>query len=780
MKKLIFSLCLSFVAVVAFAQDEEQDKEIVTTDLEEVVVMSGIIDLAKDRETPIAVSNITAAEIERKGGSFDLIEVMRSTPSVQINRGSGFGDGKMYLRGFDQTNTAFLINGQPINGVEDGKMYWSNWSGMIDVADEIEIQRGLGSSKLAISSVGGTVNIVTKTVDTKEGGVYKSMIGNDNYFKNSLYLSSGLNDKGWAYAMFLGHWSGDGYMQFSKGQGQTYYFSIGYKPNDRNVFNAFITGAPQWHGAGGGESLQKYLDEGFDYADWGGVRNGEIYPGGRNFYHKPIYNLSWDWTINDNSSLSTVLYGSHGRGGFAYNEGKFYYTEQGMIDYGKIIAENAAGNSEGVVKASVNGHNWYGAVSNYNSQISENLSFNLGFDFRFYNGIHFRTPTDFLGLSSYKGATKSYGYNPWDAVFDFPKGSRDDYHISYDYEEDITYSGLFGQLEYSNDKSSYYIQAAVSSQSHLKEDFMFDLGKAEEITNTGYNLKIGGATNVGEYSKAYANFGIYSRQPFHDDLYENIRYSNNLNIAGGENQEITGIELGYVYEKDSFKAIIDLYSTTWDNRILSSTEYDDDNVILSYSQSDPISQVHKGIEGQFFYKPSMDIMLKAYFSLGDWTYNSNVKSTTFNEAGQTLSEGDVAYLDGVKVGDAAQTTGGLEMMYIVNDRSRIDLSLNHYADLYARVNFSDDVFENAGNSGTIKLPSHTLVDLSYTMDIPLNDNNLEARLGIFNLFDTKYIEEMTRNYPVTGDSTVWRGIDTSNRVDPGYLRTWTLGFKYKF
>ncbi len=780
MKKLIYSFCFSIVGVVAFAQDEEQEKEIITTDLEEVVVMSGIIDLAKDRETPIAVSNITTAEIERKGGSFDLIEVMRSTPSVQINRGAGFGDGKMYLRGFDQTNTAFLINGQPINGVEDGKMYWSNWSGMIDVADEIEIQRGLGSSKLAISSVGGTVNIVTKTVDTKEGGVYKSMIGNNNYFKNSLYLSSGLNDKGWAYAMFLGHWSGDGYMQFSKGQGQTYYFSIGYKPNDRNVFNAFITGAPQWHGAGGGENLQKYLDEGFDYADWGGVRNGEIYPGGRNFYHKPIYNLSWDWTINDNSSLSTVLYGSHGRGGFAYNEGTFYYTDQGMIDYGKIIAENAAGNSEGVVKASVNGHNWYGAVSNYNSQINENLSFNLGFDFRFYNGIHFRTPTDFLGLSSYKGATKSYGYNPWDAVFDFPKGSRDDYHISYDYEEDITYSGLFGQLEYSNDKSSYYIQAAVSSQSHLKEDFMFDLGKAEEITNTGYNLKIGGATNVGEYSKAYANFGIYSRQPFHDDLYENIRYSNNLNIAGGENQEITGIELGYVYEKDSFKAIIDLYSTTWDNRILSSTEYDDDNVILSYSQSDPISQVHKGIEGQFFYKPSMDIMLKAYFSLGDWTYNSNVKSTTFNEAGQTLSEGDVAYLDGVKVGDAAQTTGGLEMMYIVNDRSRVDLSLNHYADLYARVNFSDDVFENAGNSGTIKLPSHTLVDLSYTMDIPLKDNNLEARLGIYNLFDTKYIEEMTRNNPVTGDSNVWRGIDTSNRVDPGYLRTWTLGFKYKF
>ena len=71
---------------------------------------------------------------------------------------TGYGSSRMFVRGFEDDNTAFLINGQPINSQEDGRMYYSNWSGMSDIANVIQIQRGLGASKLAISSVGGTVN----------------------------------------------------------------------------------------------------------------------------------------------------------------------------------------------------------------------------------------------------------------------------------------------------------------------------------------------------------------------------------------------------------------------------------------------------------------------------------------------------------------------------------------------------------------------------------------------------------------------------------------------
>ncbi len=94
--------------------------------LEEVVIVGrGIIDMARDRQTPIAVSTISSAEIQAKAvGNVEFPEAIKSTPSVYVsNQAGGFGDSQMFLRGFDQTNTAFLLNGQPINGMEDGRMY---------------------------------------------------------------------------------------------------------------------------------------------------------------------------------------------------------------------------------------------------------------------------------------------------------------------------------------------------------------------------------------------------------------------------------------------------------------------------------------------------------------------------------------------------------------------------------------------------------------------------------------------------------------------------------
>ena len=142
--------------------------------LEDIVIVGkGIIDLAKERKTPIAVSTIKGVEIQSKVGTADVTQAMVNTPSVYVaGQSGGYGDSRITVRGFQQDNTAFLLNGQPINGMEDGRMYWSNWSGVNDIASAVQIQRGLGASKLAISSVGGTMNFVTKTTDKKEGGSF--------------------------------------------------------------------------------------------------------------------------------------------------------------------------------------------------------------------------------------------------------------------------------------------------------------------------------------------------------------------------------------------------------------------------------------------------------------------------------------------------------------------------------------------------------------------------------------------------------------------------------
>jgi outer membrane cobalamin receptor len=199
--------------------------------LGEVVVTSGVIDVAKVRETPVAVSTISPSEIALKVGNQEFPEVMNRTPGVYATKqGGGYGDSRITLRGFDQRNTSFLINGQPVNDMENGWVYWSNWQGLTDVASGIQIQRGLGASRLAVPSVGGTVSIFTRAAERERGASVSQVLGNDGYSKTSIVYNSGKNANGWASSFLLSKWAGDGYIYNTAGEGWTYFGAIGYEP----------------------------------------------------------------------------------------------------------------------------------------------------------------------------------------------------------------------------------------------------------------------------------------------------------------------------------------------------------------------------------------------------------------------------------------------------------------------------------------------------------------------------------------------------------------------
>lgn len=756
--------------------------------LDEVVIIgSGVIDLADDRKTPIAVSTIKAAEIQEKSGNFDLPEILKSTPSIQNVKGGGFGDGQMYLRGFDQTNTAFLLNGQPINGMEDGKMYWSNWSGVLDVANAVQVQRGLGSSKLAISSVGGTVNIVTKTIDKKEGGFVQTMVGNDDYLKTTAYYSTGLMENGLAVSAMLGHWQGDGYIDGTQGQGQTYFFSLGYKLNEKHVFNFLITGAPQWHGASNSLSLSTLLDKGRTYSNNYGTYNGEYYAGGRNYYHKPVVNLNWDYKINEKTNLSTVAYGSVGRGGFSFLSGVDRGAD-GLYDF-----DGAAANGTGYSKSSVNAHNWFGIVSNLDYEINENMNINFGIDGRTYKGLHYRNVTDFFGATSVSSSndnlgsyevTESYGYNPWDALFSSSPSS--DQKLDRDYEEVINYIGGFGQFEYSKDDFSGYFQGALSTQSHQREGFWAadGLGKSEKVNNIGYNLKVGGSYLIKDNHNVFVNAGYYSRQPYHDDLFTNVRYSNELNPFSDQNQEITGLEAGYQFKSKYIRANVNVYHTIWDNRVLfSALDADNDGVSEVISQSSPAKQVHSGLEVELFANPIDRLDLQGFFSIGDWKYDGNVTTSDYNDNGDLLSEGNTKYIDGVEIGNVAQLTAGLGATYEVVDRLKLDANWNFYGNIYGNTDLTSSDWEDENNKGAIKLPNYNTVDtgLSYKMLVGEDKlNSLNFRINVNNLFDELFIESSSDNIHAEAGDDTWNGVNTSNRVKLGYGRTWNVSMRFNF
>ena len=134
--------------------------------------------IARQQQTPVAVSQVSALEIEERIAGLEFPEVLKNTPGVHANgAGGGWGDSEIWMRGFDNTNVATMINGVPMNDMEGGTVYWSNWQGLSDVTSVMQTQRGMGAGKLSAPSVGGTINIVTRGIDAKKG-VFLSTSGN--------------------------------------------------------------------------------------------------------------------------------------------------------------------------------------------------------------------------------------------------------------------------------------------------------------------------------------------------------------------------------------------------------------------------------------------------------------------------------------------------------------------------------------------------------------------------------------------------------------------------
>jgi outer membrane receptor for ferric coprogen and ferric-rhodotorulic acid len=733
---------------------------------EVVIVGTGIIDLADDRRTPVAVSTITAQEITSKvAGNVEFTEAMKNTPSVYVsNQSGGFGDSQIFLRGFSDVNTAFLLNGQPINSQEDGRMFWSNWAGMADVANAIQVQRGLGSSKLAISSVGGTVNIISKTTDQTEGGFVRFLAGNDSYFKGTASYNTGLSDSGWAFSFLIDHWQAHRkYAIGTAGQGQNYLFSVGYKPNENHAFNFLITGAPQWHDQNFSNGLDRFETYGEKYNSNTGFLNGERYTERRNFYHKPVANLNWDWTISDVADLSTVAYASWGRGGGTGMYGRGSRVRLGIngeIDFDQIVMNNmdiadengiGAFDDARIRRSSMNNHNWYGLLSSLNLEAGENWNINVGFDGRLYHGDHFRQVNDLLGLSGLEENGQvfmnEFEADPWKTLFDSAEvGDR----INYDYSEDINYLGGFGQVEYATDKFSIFAQGAFSTQSFQREE-RFDLenaGKSEKLNKTGYNIKGGASYNITSEHSIFVNAGQFSRQPFLDNIFRDVRGSNEIAMPEVDNEEILGLEAGYRFQNNNLRVNIDVYRTEWGNRFLATGGEDNSDPLMSVFYTDrftDVTQVHQGVEFDMEYRPDYGgWRFRGYGSIGNWKYDGETPYTRQNDdTSEFIITDGLLDLTGTKVGNAPQTSFGAGLSVRICDGLTVDGDYNIYTNLYGFVS-PDDVTEAAQMGERYqaeRLPAYTLGDAGLTYRFALGGQRLTFRGNVYNVFNQAYINQ---------------------------------------
>ena len=833
-KLLLLTLAFNFSLITAQETNTEEIDSLGTYQfLEEVVVSSGVIDIAKERETPIAVSQISAQEVLLKVGNQEFPEIMNKTPGVYATKqGGGYGDSRISLRGFDQRNTSFLINGQPVNDMENGWVYWSNWQGLTDVASGIQVQRGLGASKLAVPSVGGTVSIFTKSAEKQQGGSITQMIGNDGYTKTTGAYNTGVNDKGWSSSYLLTKWSGNGYVYNTSGAGWTYFAAVGYTPEgSAHSLNLSLLGAGQWHhqrdvwvSIG---DYENFGDEGIDQR-WntnGGTLNGEEFNMRRNFYNKPLATFNWDWKISENITLATSLYGSAGRGGGTGPRGKNYdvlpYREDltsffiedgktdfrrtdGTVNYDAIVTDNRSGASaytgsisrfagsflgsngysdDGVFKsgmirrASMNSHNWVGGISNLNIS-ADKMRYSIGVDLRNYKGFHYRTMNNLMGFDGYysTGNKNSAGQIIETVIEASPfnntglQGPKIDYYnIGY-----VGWQGVNGLAEYSGDKLTAVVQAGLSNQSFQREDLFdqpgFPLSDKENVGG-GY-LKGGANLNLNENSNVFFNAGYISRQPNFDGVFPN--YANKVN-EDLQNEKIQSIELGYGYIGNGFKLNVNVYSTVWGNRFVSRSLSNQQGVD-GFAQFKDIDVVHNGIEIEAQYRPSGTTKIRGMLSVGDWTYTKDFEAELFDDNQQLVGTGTL-YLEGAKVGDAAQFVAYVGVDQRFGDNFNVDLDYRFVDGLYADYSITDSAFTEANNPGALKLPSYGLVDLGATFRF---GTGWSLRSNINNLLDTTYIAESNSNIHASAGSETWNGIDKQNSVWFGFGRTWNLSLRYQF
>jgi outer membrane receptor protein involved in Fe transport len=220
-----------------------------------------------------------------------------------------------------------------------------------------------------------------------------------------------------------------------------------------------------------------------------------------------------------------------------------------------------------------------------------------------------------------------------------------------------------------------------------------------------------------------------------------------------------------------FSANVNLYRTSWKDRVVTSSDIVDD--VVTFETNFGTEQLHSGVELDFRLRPAPGLSFNGFASVGDWIYKGEAVTQVTDEERNVIST-ETNDFDGGKVGGAAQFTSGLGFAYRICDSFSIDSDWRYYDNLYSDVGAVKD---------NLELPSFNLLDAGVTFRMRVGADRLKQlklRANMNNVFDTEYIDRLTTaNVAETGDET-YEGIAVSNRGYFGWGRTWNVTLRYDF
>ncbi len=772
----------------------------------EITVVASV---AKERETPVAFSNVKKADIQRNLGARDVPMALETTPGVYATmQGGGSGDARINIRGFNQRNVAVMINGVPVNDMENGWVYWSNWDGLGDVTSSMQVQRGLSAVNLAVPSVGGTMNILTDAADLKPGLRFKTEMGNDGFAKKTLAAHTGLVDGRFALSAALVRKEGDGLVEGTWTDAWAWFIGSTYIINDDHRLDFYGVGAPQRHGQNlYKRSIASYStdfarEEGIDVSGtnelgieynqtWGyiGQQTQDSWDGDKhdpyhanrlyereNYYHKPQFNLNWYWDLNEDMRLATIAYHSYGVGGGTGRWGSSsLMTTDGHVDWDATVARNQANtatwttadgdvdgaNATTLIRNSVNIHYWWGLISKLSWDVNEDLNVMFGLDWRTFVGKHYREIRNLLGADFYV-----YN-NGVDGAQALTIGDK----IGYNFDNTVDWMGGFAQAEYTfTDKLIGFGMLGLSTVTYEHQNYWRDGAPTLKVDDLdpAYTLKAGLNYLASDEINYYGNFGYMSKNPIFDNVIDDgafIAYEN------PDNETIMAMEAGMGYSSADRKlaANVNVYYTSWMDRSWSLHYTSDAGNDYSYNVPG-VDATHMGVEIDALFRPVSSFQLKTAISLGNWEWGSDASSSFRPDDNPAEVQNVTLALDGLKVSDAPQTTITLSPTWFPRPGAMIGFDIKHAGNYYAAFDPENRSYdpdtEDPDRAQAWKVPSYTLFDFHTSYTINLQGVDFEFFGHVYNMFDTEYISDAQdgSSHDAAGASVFF-----------GLPRTWNLG-----
>ena len=576
-----------------------------TQEVREIRVIGNLVN---GQNVPVAVTKIDTKKITEELASRDLPMLLNGTAGVYAtNQGGGDGDARINVRGFDQRNVGVMIDGVPVNDMENGAVYWSNWFGLDAITSQMQVQRGLGATKIAMPSIGGTINIITQGVGTKKGGSFKQEYATGNFLRSSLSYNTGMTKSGWGLTLSASYKQGQGWVEGTPTEGFFGYTKIS-KRLDNHLITLSAFAAPQQHGqrsffqgiqywdANRSQNLGVQFDStlllndmGIRYNQhWGYVTNEagerEILNERRNFYNKPQITLKDFWSVNDKLAISNLAYLSIGRGGGTsiFNSSAILRDANSNIDWDQMITENKVNSlfgtpnidpiyspteikSSQILLASINNHFWLGYLGQFNYEYSKKTTFSGGLDYRYYEGRHYQVITNLLGGDYFVSTADFNDPDPMKRVGD--KIAKNTFNA--DRDGVVSYAGVFGQVEHSGERINWFANVSGILNGYKGIDYF-----QRKVLNLGDTILRIGALDTVEYNGQTYHAGSEGLEYFSTDW----KYIPGVTIKGGLSYKINQFNdvywnLGYLNRTPQFSNVIDNNTNSFFGEIVNEIIY---------------------------------------------------------------------------------------------------------------------------------------------------------------------------------------------------------------